>query len=97
MLWLVIPEINNKEKQVFTLHIGANKTAPAHAFGCLRCILSDTAPPIDCPKRKLGRELNSGFAATKVIQNLSVPKTWTLSLPFRVTRCDLKFLPLMLE
>lgn len=58
----------NKEKQVFTLHIGANKTAPVHAFGCLRCILSDTAPPIDCPKRKLGRELNSGFAATKKLK-----------------------------
>lgn len=55
----------NKERQDFTLHIGATKTAPVHAFGCLRCILSDTAPPIDCPKRKLGRELNSGFSASK--------------------------------
>lgn len=53
----------------FTLHMGATKTAPVQAFGCLKCILSDTAPPIDCPNRKLGRELNSGFSTNQNTKN----------------------------
>jgi len=37
--------------------------APSHALGCLKCIFKATAPPMDCPKRKLGRDCNSGFSA----------------------------------
>jgi len=47
-----------------TLHIGATRMAPSHALGCFRCIFNTTAPPMDCPNRKLGRERNSGFSAT---------------------------------
>jgi hypothetical protein len=55
----------NLFKKKITLHIGATRMAPSHAFGCLRCIFKATAPPMDCPKRKLGREWISGLSATE--------------------------------
>lgn len=54
-----------KEVQNNTLHIGATRNAPLHESGCFRCTLRATAPPIDCPNRKLGRVHNSGFSAPK--------------------------------
>jgi len=51
--------------QVNTLHIGAKRTAPSHELGCFRCIFKATAPPIDCPNKKLGRPQNSDFLLRK--------------------------------
>ena len=48
-----------------TLHIGATRIAPAHESGCFKCTFRATAPPIDCPNKKLGRVRNSGFSTTR--------------------------------
>lgn len=48
-----------------TLHIGATRMAPSQFLGCFKCTLRATAPPIDCPKRKLGTDWYSGFPANR--------------------------------
>lgn len=57
-----------------TLHIGATRIAPAHESGCFKCTFRATAPPIDCPNKKLGRVWNSGFFTTRKIIQLILLK-----------------------